>query len=354
MTIKSPYQNLPRRQFWRTSVAKAKGYYEEIYAPKFLVKPEENIMTAGSCFAQHIARHFLKRGFKVIDAEPAPRQMTKETAKKFNYGVYSARYANIYTVRQLLQLIKEAMRKPEEIEAVVWEKDGRFYDAMRPSIEPNGFESAEEATIHRRAHLNAVLRAIKLADIFIFTLGLTEAWIDKNTGLVYASAPGTIAGSWNPEEIVFHNFDYQEILADFLEFREIIKSIRPDIKFLITVSPVPLAATAMDSHILPATIYSKSVLRAVAGALAAKFYDIDYFPSYEIIMTPFLREVFYDESLREVTSNGVERVMKHFFCHYDVEGQENTFESNEIMEIDVDAAAEEVICEEVLLEAFAK
>ena len=40
--------------------------------------------------------------------------------------------------------------------------------------------------------------------------------------------------------------------------------MNPKARLVLTVSPVPLAATASGSHVLPATIYSKSVLRAAA------------------------------------------------------------------------------------------
>ena len=39
----------------------------------------------------------------------------------------------------------------------------------------------------------------------------------------------------------------------------------PKLRILLTVSPVPLTATAGDDHVLLATTYSKSVLRAGRG-----------------------------------------------------------------------------------------
>ncbi len=43
------------------------------------------------------------------------------------------------------------------------------------------------------------------------------------------------------------------------------RRINPQPRFILTVSPVPLVATMSGSHVSPASIYSKSVLRAPAG-----------------------------------------------------------------------------------------
>ena len=52
---------------------------------------------------------------------------------------------------------------------------------------------------------------------------------------------------------------------------------------ILTVSPVPLVATAAGKHVLVATTYSKSVLRVACEEVCQKAADVMYFPSYEII-----------------------------------------------------------------------
>src|SRR5687767_3725145 len=101
----SPYQGRPLRSFWRSGVAEADPLAsKDLYRKKFEIRPNDRIATAGSCFAQHIARNLRTQGFSVIDAEPPPPNMSPETAQSFGYGLYSARYGNIYTARQLAQL----------------------------------------------------------------------------------------------------------------------------------------------------------------------------------------------------------------------------------------------------------
>lgn len=350
----SPYKDLPSRNFWRTGVTErhplAPG--ADFYRKKFSIRKDDPVATAGSCFAQHIARHMRDRGFRVLDLEPAPPGMKPETAQKFGFGLYSARYGNIYTARQMAQLAAEAVEGTVQ-ENVVWEKDGRFYDALRPSVEPKGHASPYEVLAHRAYHLKRVRAVFKRAKLFVFTLGLTEAWVDVERGTVFPTAPGTIAGSFDPARFSFKNFSYPEVYEDLVKFRSLLKRGNSEAKILLTVSPVPLTATATSDHVLVATTYSKAVLRAVAGQFAAEYDDVDYFPSFEIIASHPSRGIFFESNLRSVAAEGVDVVMSTFFLQHPPPDR---------VEQEVRAVRdrpgprqqqEDVICEEQLLDAFA-
>ena len=343
----SPYQRLPRRSFWKTGVASRD--LASVFQPRFAITKAQPIATAGSCFAQHVARYLRRAGCQVIDTEPAPYGLRDETARRFGYGLYSARYGNIYTARQLLQLLQECFGQLRR-DGVVWERDGRFFDALRPAVEPSGLDSAEEVLAHRADHIRRARQTFESAAMLVFTLGLTEGWVRKSDGLTYPTAPGTIAGDFDPDLHGFVNFGFPEVLADLTEACRLLKTHNPGCKLLLTVSPVPLAATASPHHVLVANSYSKAVLRAAAGALCEACEDVDYFPSYEIIATPFLGERFYAEDLRTVTEAGVAMVMRLFMEAYGLalDSGEAPAAAN-----DADGAEEDALCDEALLEAFA-
>lgn len=354
--IHVPYKNLPPRNFWKTGMAGSQdGHWTDLYRKKFEITAQTKVATAGSCFAQHITRALRRRGCTVLDEEPPPRGLIGEAAAKYGYGLYSARYGNIYCVRHLLQLTQEAYRRFAPHDAI-WCSNGRYFDALRPSVEPHGLKSPDTVQSHRADHLRRLKRVIEGADVFVFTLGLTESWIENISGTTYPTAPGTIAGEFDSDLHSFKNFTFQEIYMDFLKFRDLARAKNPTIKFLLTVSPVPLTATATDKHILCATTYSKSVLRAVAGQLSDEFSDVDYFPSYEIIASPAAKGSYYEANLRTVTSSGVARVMSLFFEAHSIG---DTFErptEKQPATHSADGAkqAQDVICEEALLEAFAR
>jgi hypothetical protein len=77
---------------------------------------------------------------------------------------------------------------------------------------------------------------------------------------------------------------------------------------------VPLVATATDSHVLAATIYSKSVLRVVAEEVALALPWACYFPSYEIVTGPQASHDFFEPNRRDVSPNAIEAVMSAFLA----------------------------------------
>ncbi|MGE6742124.1 GSCFA domain-containing protein [Allorhizobium pseudoryzae] len=307
-----PYSTLPDRAVWRKAVAETHPLQlTGLYRKKFDIPADARISTAGSCFAQHIAKTLKRSGFNFRDFEPAPSLFPPALAQSYNYGVYSARFCNIYTARQLHQTFERAMGgfAPEE---KPWVRGDGFADPFRPLLEPDPFESVAELERSRQTHLSAVREMFHQTDVFIFTLGLTEAWQSRHDGAVFPLCPGTVAGQFRDEDHVFKNFNYFEIFEDLVAVMGKMRQLNPQMRFILTVSPVPLTATRTDHHVLAATLYSKSVLRAVAGHLASELDFVDYFPSYEIIAAPSMRGLFYDHNQRSVNAAGVDYVMSHF------------------------------------------
>ena len=80
-------------------------------------------------------------------------------------------------------------------------------------------------------------------------------------------------------------------------------------RFIITVSPVPLVATATQSHVLLASTYSKSVLRVVAEQVSNQIENVSYFPAFEIITGPQAPFEYFESDRRNVSEIGVAEVM---------------------------------------------
>tara|TARA_R110000868_G_scaffold375711_1_gene640382 strand:+ start:23119 stop:24306 length:1188 start_codon:yes stop_codon:yes gene_type:complete len=359
----NPYSQLSDRSFWRSAVAQHNFLQiSGLWRAKFLLSPDDRIITAGSCFAQHIGTALKERGFNWYDAEPAPVNhnvaqpkpdvLSLVDQRAFNYGVFSFRTGNIYTTSLLLQWIDWATGERAASDEV-WQDGERFFDPFRPVVEPEGFSSALEVLTSRTGTIEAVDRAIRNCSLFIFTLGLTERWQNKVTGVEYPMCPGTAAGAFNPDEHVFDNMNYEQVKLTLSEAIRKARAINQDCRFLITVSPVPLTATASDQHVLLATTYSKSTLRAAAADVAQAYDFVDYFPSYEIISSFPYRGTFFEPNLRSVAPEGVAHVMQHFFAGMQAGTVTPSLNGEPPAILDgVDDAA--VACEEALLEAFGK
>jgi hypothetical protein len=312
-----PYTDLPTHCFWRRAIGGvAMADVDPVVRGKFRIAPTDRVATAGSCFAQHIARHLAKAGFNYFVTETLNPFFPDYVGRDYNYGVFTARYGNLYTTRQFLQTLKRAYGIFTPVDDIWAGTDGRFYDPYRPQIQPGGFSSEREFHADRTQHFAAIRRAVEECDVFVFTLGLTEAWVNSKDGAVYPLCPGTAAGTFDASTHKFVNFRMTQVLGDMREALDFIRDRNPRVRFIVTVSPVALLATAEDRHVLVSTTYSKSVLRSVCGELEAQYDDVAYFPSYEVITGSYNRGAYFAPDMREVTEAGVQHVMRLFMAHY--------------------------------------
>jgi hypothetical protein len=107
--------------------------------------------------------------------EDLSNRVSDELAKKLGYRIFSCRTRNIYTTSMLNQWVDWSLNKqvmPQEI----WQYKKRYYDPMRPTIENASFETLEECLVMRKQARLVFFRCIKRAEVFVFTLGLSEAW----------------------------------------------------------------------------------------------------------------------------------------------------------------------------------
>ena len=342
---KTPYSSQQKHHFWKSGVTQSSPFHlENINKNKFSITHSTKIATAGSCFAQHITNNLKLNNYKLIDNEPPPPGLKQSLHSAYGYNLYSARYGNIYTVKQLAQLSEECVSTPI---IDIQEVDKRFYDMLRPSVQPDGFQTYDETVDQRHHHIKQTRQVFEEMDVFIFTLGLTECWINSTTNTVYPSAPGTRAGHHDEKSHYFHDCGIDEMKLDFKKFHSNIYKLRnkKDFHILFTVSPVPLTATASEQHVLVANTFSKAKLRALAGELCSDP-NIDYFPSYEIITNPRLHSASYCDNLRNVRPEAVQTVLEHFNSCFDLRPDLNKNLQPS------PPPSENLQCEEALLEAF--
>jgi GSCFA family len=304
-----PYRSQPDRAFWARSVATDFSAADVYTGPTPLLTREDVIISAGSCFASNLVPYLEAEGFTYLRTE------TPDPNENLGYSNFSAAYGNIYTARQFLQLVERALGlfTPDEDR---WHVDGAVIDPFRPGLRQPA-SSDDEFDARTAQHLAAVRRAIAEATVLVFTLGLTEAWRSRSDGAVYPACPGTVSGEFSPDRHEFHNFTAQEITDDLLAVHERLRAVNPELRVLLTVSPVPLVATATDGHVLEATMYSKSVLRTAAGEATQRGIGISYFPAYEIVCGPQAPFDYFEADRRNVSTKAVEAVMGALLAHCD-------------------------------------
>ncbi|NPU67662.1 GSCFA domain-containing protein [Bradyrhizobium sp. 83012] len=316
-----PYTTLPASSFWRQAVAeRSTSELDPHLTARLRFGPDQRIASAGSCFAQHISRALKARGYNYYVTETAPGYLSPEQEERFGYGIFSARYGNIYSTLQLLQLLQRAFGGFQPADQFWTDPDGRVFDLLRPRITPKGFVSMVEAEADLKQHLRAVRKLIETADVFIFTLGLTESWVSKLDGTVYPTCPGCgSAGDYDDARYAFHNLSVTETTGYLAEAINLMSAANPRLQIILTVSPVPLAATMESRHVMQATTYSKSVLRVAAEEMVRRYDNVHYFASYEIITNAKNAGAYFADDARSVTPEGVARAMNLFFAHFTAE-----------------------------------
>lgn len=332
-----PYQNFPETQFWSSGVKVPVSSHNLLTIDTLIKSIGKNdlIVSGGSCFAQYIGQELIIRGFHYLRS-----QLSGERTESFGIG-------NIYTIAQLKQWLEFSLGYREWGTDCIFESNEDWYDLLLPHRD--AMPSEDRVHEHRGMIKSEILENLKNANYFILTVGLTEAWRSP-AGDIYPLCPGTLRGEYDASKHLFHNFTFDEIRSDLVAVENYLAEINSNLKLIYTVSPVPLTATATDHHVLLATSYSKSVIRAAIGQYCNDSEQASYFPSYELISHHFADDWRFEKNLRSISKVGVGYVMEHAFG--DVGKQPLTQDKE--YKVTTSEPGHDAICEEELLESFSR
>ena len=218
---------------------------DPVISVPFTIASTDAVATAGSCFAQYIAHTLAERGFNYLVTEPGP---LSPSAIDENYGVFPARFGNIYNTKQLVQLSTEPMGGSNPpIRCGRARMAGSSIPFGRRSKAPDLLPQID-LFADREAHLGAVRRMFEACSVFIFTLGLTEAWLSDADSAAVPVAPGVVGSS--DATYRFCNLPVSDMAEDLVKFIDRLRQVNPTVRIILTVSPVPLIATYENRHVL--------------------------------------------------------------------------------------------------------
>lgn len=252
------------------------------FSPRFVVPAAGSVFTIGSCFARNIEEHVARLGFRVPTLD-----FTVPEAERA--GGRGNAVLNKYTPAAIRQEFEWTRRVLEAGGTVTADHVAPLAytcnDGSQIDLQLGGFRPVSpERLLARRQELFDVFRHAFTADCVVLTLGLVEAWIDETTGLAIQQAPVQPAFRRALARFSFRRLDFATCLAQVQAAIDTVRALNPAATFLITTSPVPLDRTFTDEDVITATMYGKSVLRAVCGEIVAANEGVDYFPSYESVM----------------------------------------------------------------------
>ena len=304
---------------WPAIASEFSGWVWPKVTPSFRLKSDDTIFTIGSCFARNVEEHLARLGCRVpmLDLYLPPhewRGAPNSAMNKFSPPAFQ-------------QVLEWAGKVYDRDKRVTWDdcapfafdcgKDG-FFDLDMGATPP----VTRERFIERRQHIFDIFSTVFTADCLAMTPGLIEAWRDKETGLYAHEGPTQKAVLQQaPSRFELQVLSYQQCEGAMLRAIDAVRSRNPSIKILITTSPVPFIATFSGEDVRVANTYSKSVLRAVCGALPQQRELVDYFPSYESVMLSHPDDVWQQDRIH-VAYGFVGRIVEHLVSSYFEESDE--------------------------------
>lgn len=255
--------------------------------------------SAGSCFASEIAYYLQNNGYNYVVTESHEADGPQPES--------CARWGIIFNTPSFKQLAEKAFGIRALPKLAEFHPDGKYWqDPFRENIP---FADTNAIENDRDAHLRACRSAFETCMVFFITLGLNECWEFKPDGAVVSRNPKSPLHS----ALLRHRvLTVEENVENLQRFLDVLRAHNPDIRLVVTVSPVPFMATgrADTHHVVTANAHSKAVLRVAAENFCAANDGVYYFPSYEMVM--HCLEDPWEADQRHVKRSAVVEIMKLF------------------------------------------
>lgn len=289
---------------------KSPYFTPHIRSDDFSLEVGDPVFTIGSCFARNIELALMDRGFEVRSASGKLDALPVRDASVTALGA-----TNKYNTHSILNELRWALEAEQTYPEACLVEIGEG-TCLDPHANPTLVPADREETLRRRAIFTEVNRELRDCGLLVITLGLTEVWRDDEQEVFLNMTPTRAMLERYPDRYSFHVLDYEENLCNLEAIADLLRVHgRPDLRVVVTVSPVPLNATHSGEDVVTANTLSKTTLRAVAGKWASLHDNVMYFPSYEIVMNSD-RDLAWARDRRHVRRKMVDHVMEVFLRNF--------------------------------------
>lgn len=244
----------------------------------FELTHRDGIFLTGSCFAEHMAQKLRKLRFSV-ERNPGGILFNPES----------------------IRLELESILAEQELdEALILQRDELFYSfTAHSSLFANS--KAELKALVMTRHKQA-LEFIKRCRLLALSFG--SAFVYRHKGL------NTVVGNCHKQ--AQQDFDKvmlspEEIVQAYQPLLERLKSLKPGLQILFTVSPVKYLRDGLEQNAL-----SKATLLLAVHRLVAAFPFCHYFPAYELLTDDLRDYRFYKEDLAHPNAQAIDYIWEKF------------------------------------------
>lgn len=252
------------------------------------IQLNNSVFCIGSCFSDNIGHKLQDHKFKVV-SNP--------------FGV-------IYNPYSIFKNFRNLLTDNLDIENYIQQGDIFYHWDTHSDISATTLSLLKEM-LKQRANLSK--ESLTTADWIIITFGTAYAY-------KYLESDEIVA---NCHKVPQSNFDRvlltkMEITKDYFRTVDLIKSLNPNVKIIITVSPVRHVRDGLVNNNL-----SKSILLQAAHEIVERDQQAHYFPSYEIMIDELRDYRYYKEDMIHPTDQAITYIWEKFTKSYLDENTQN-------------------------------
>lgn len=168
----------------------------------------------------------------------------------------------------------------------------------------SSFSALDPKLLHRNI-ANSIAKShdfIKTATTLLITYGTSWVYERKDNGELVSNCHKVAAAHFNKQLLT-----QKKILESFENFYQQLNAINPNIRIILTLSPVRHLKDSLELNAV-----SKSILRLSCHTLSEMYPQVEYFPAYEIVLDDLRDYRFYDRDLLHPSGEAIDYIWRFF------------------------------------------
>ena len=240
------------------------------------------LLSIGSCFSDCIGKRFAD----------------------FKFDILANPYGTVYNPTSIGKLLKYAITSSTPAQSTFVETQGLHanYDFHSSFSQPD----CSSLTSRILESIETTRQHLMKTKWLIITLGTAFVYKHKESNEIVANCHKVPS-----DRFIKSLLSVDEVLSAFRDLLPILSKVNDQIKIILTVSPVRHIKDTLEQNSV-----SKSILRLAADHLVKAYDQVQYFPSYEIMMDDLRDYRFYKSDMLHPTEDAENYIWEKFGDRY--------------------------------------